>query len=200
MTRRVFPFVGRTRELRCLREWLKAGRSVVLTGIFGSGRTALVRQIAAELSDRYRFMFLEPDVTRAELRRLVRLATVAKESRPMVLVIDDVCRLTPQKQTRWRELTQNGVQVVLIVERSVPSEMLSIIRASLGAAPLLSIGPLSPRATREYVIECSKRFGLGWNPTEIHGTARSTGGIPLTMRTTLDAAIERAREDRRALR
>lgn len=193
MTRRTFPFVGRTRELRRLHAWLEAGRSVVLTGMFGSGRTALVQQLAAERRDRCRFVFLEPDATRTELRRLVRLAAAAKEPRSMVLVIDNVCRLTPQKRTRWRELTQNGVQVILIVERSVPSEMLLILRAALGAAPLLSVGPLAPGAAREYFIECSKRFGLGWTPNEIHGTARSTGGIPLMMRTTIDASLHRSR-------
>lgn len=101
----MIPFVGRTRELRRLREWLDARRSVVLTGAFGSGRTALVRQLASEVSTSCCFNYLDPTVTRAELRRLTQMSTQRRDSRRLVLVIDDVCHLTPQKRARWRELT-----------------------------------------------------------------------------------------------
>lgn len=106
-----------------------------------------------------------------------------------MLVIDDVYRLTAQKRARWRDLTHNSVQTILIVERSLPSEVITNIRAALGAAPLLSLGPLSIAAVERYFVECSSAFGLGWNKTEIRGIARSTNGIPLTMRMTLEAAI-----------
>lgn len=50
------PFVGRGRELRCLRRYLHDGRNIVLVGAFGSGRTALVRELASALPQK-RFLF-----------------------------------------------------------------------------------------------------------------------------------------------
>lgn len=166
----------------------RSGGRRVRIGADGLGETA-----PAKLSNSYCFTFLDAAVARAELRRLIQKSAARHDRRHLVLVIDDVYHLTPQRRTRWRELTRNGVQMVTIVERSLATEGVAIIRAALGSAPLLSLGPLSLAAAERYFVECSKAFGLRWNASEVRGTARSTGGVPLTMRMTVDAAIRRAR-------
>src|SRR5207244_876055 len=79
-------------------------------------------------------------------RRLIHISAARDDPRRLVLVIDDVSRLSAQKRAWLRELTRNGVQIIVVVERSLPSDALAMIRASLEAAPLLSAARVSLRS------------------------------------------------------
>jgi DNA transposition AAA+ family ATPase len=56
---RPYPFVGRRRETARVRAELEAGRSVVLTGIWGIGRTALAKRAAEEMAREWLFVFVD---------------------------------------------------------------------------------------------------------------------------------------------
>lgn len=176
------PFVGRTRELRALRRHLEEGRNVVLTGSFGSGRTTLVHELANALSRR-RFVFCTSGASRRIIRRVVGDA-------PAVLVLDDLVRVTASQLRVFRELFQgHRYQLVAIVEQSMGSSELSRLRAALGAARLLRLGPVGPAMVERYFSYAATELRLGWHPGEIRGIARSTHGHPLTMRTTLEVVV-----------
>ena len=194
------PFVGRVRELRSLRRFLDAGYSVVLTGPFGSGRTSLVGELARKLRSS-RFVAWKE----AESRRLVRIAVrdAAIGARTsgsvirsrVVLVVDDVVHLTAQRVRCLRELVRTlQCQTIVIVESSMPPDEIARLRAALGAARLLRLGPLSRRAVEQYFSESVRTLGLNWSSDEIRGTARATHGHPLTMHTTLEGVIGRERK------
>jgi hypothetical protein len=196
-------FVGRTRELRRLARLLDEGRSIVLTGVFGSGRTMLVRQLADNERSR-QFVFWDSCSSQRALRITVEKLWAARavhnsagdRTPPVVVVIDDVIQITPQRLRTFRGLVRaHRCQVIVIVERSVPSFDVTRLRAALDAASLLRLGPLSRSATERYVSLAARDYRFGWTADEIRSTARSTHGHPLTMRATLEAAVA-ARQER----
>ena len=187
----LMPFVGRVAELRRLKALLSAGRNVVVTGAFGSGRTSLVRQFAAET--RRRVVFLDPSQSRAAARAMV--ARIACVPRAPVLVLDDVARVTPQRIRLLREIAQrDDCRLVAIAERSLPPDDLLRLRAALGAAAMLRVGPLPLAAVEACLAAAVEAHGLGWTREEIQGTARATHGFALGVRLTLeDALVRRSR-------
>jgi hypothetical protein len=182
------PFVGRGAELRRLKALLSAGRNVVVTGRFGSGRTSLVRQFAAET--RRRVVFLDPSESRATA--LAMVARVGCVPRPPVLVFDDVARVTPQWIRFLGEIAQRGdCRLVAIAEHALPPDQLLRLRAALGAAAVLPVGPL-PLAVVETILAAAvEAHGLGWTREDIRFTARATHGYALGMRLTLEEALAR---------
>jgi hypothetical protein len=190
------PFVGRTRELRCLCRHLDNGCNIVLTGSFGSGRTTLVRELAAALRPR-RFVFWDGTAAQRVIRASIdesmrwgiRDGRTTREGHA-VLVVDDITHVTAPRLRFFRELVRTGrCQIIVIVERSTRLEEIDRLRAVLGAAPLIHLGSLGPRMAERYFSLAALEHGLGWTVHEIRGTARSTHGHPLTMRMTLELAI-----------
>jgi hypothetical protein len=93
-----------------------------------------------------------------------------------------------------RELVRaHRCQIIVIVERSVPSCDVTHLRVALDAARLVCLGPLSRSATERYFSLAAREHTLGWNLNEIRSTARSTHGHPLIMRATLEAAVAATR-------
>lgn len=183
------PFVGRTRELRHLTRWLDQGRNIVLTGPFGSGRTTLVRRLAEQTTDTYRFVWLPTSGTRREMRRALD-DVVSTQGPRVVAVLDDVARLTSPKLTFLRKLVPRGpASWIVIVERSLDDTALLRLRAALGAAPLVRLGPLSFAEVEQYVAACIRTRGLRWSTSEIRACARASQGFPLIVRWSMDAAL-----------
>ncbi|HEY6321836.1 MAG TPA: AAA family ATPase, partial [Thermoanaerobaculia bacterium] len=123
------PFVGREQETAALAAALAAGLNVVVEGKYGMGRTALLRQVEAALGRAYRFAFADGDLTPAAIceqwlaalagakrRRPERYLAVRAallrvplaDPRPHVLVLDNLCRLTPPKADLIRRLASCG--------------------------------------------------------------------------------------------
>lgn len=195
------PFVGRVRELRLLRRFLQDGYSVVLTGAFGSGRTALVRELARTMRN-WQFVAWKEGESRRRVRAAVRDAaietrTTGSASGPrIVLVVDDVVHLTAQRLRCLRELARTlHCQSIVIVESSMRPGEVARLRGALGAARFVRLGPLNPRAVQRYFAETVSTLGLEWTRGEIQGTARATHGHPLTMRTTLEGIHRRPAQD-----
>ena len=189
-------FVGRTRELRRFARLLDEGRNIVLTGVFGSGRTMLVRQLADNEQSR-QFVFWDSRSSQRALRITVAKLCAARpvhksagERNSPVVVVDDVIQITPQRLRTLRGLVRtHRCQVIAVVERSVRNLDVTRLRAALDAARLLRLGPLSGSATERYFSIAARDYGFGWTVDEIRSTARSTHGHLLTMRATLEATV-----------
>jgi hypothetical protein len=198
------PFVGRARELRRLRRLLEAGRNIVVTGSYGSGRTTLIHRLETQLDSRYRFVFVCPSDTRAAVRAAVADATSPADVRPtrradsmkpsrVVVVFDDVVRLTAQRARFIRQvLDDERVRMILIAERTLIGDSLVRVRAMLGAAPVVHVGPLSDSEVEQYVAACVNAAGIAWRLADLRGMARSTNGYALGMRLTVEAALQGA--------
>jgi hypothetical protein len=200
-------FVGRVKESRRIRSVLAAGHNLVLTGPFGIGRTALLRHLAMQLNDDWRFVFLDGSQTPAKLlRKLIqewapkrpgtsrqaatawkaerrRLATLrSPDPRPVVIVLDDVAKVTRPQLDLVRWLKDDGrFRVIVVTERFLPEDGQRRLRARLYPAPLLTLGPLPPSTARRFFEAWSDQYGLDWGPDRIHGLTLATHGYPLGM-------------------
>lgn len=210
-----YPFVGRRRETARVRAELEAGRSVVLTGIWGIGRTALARHVAEEMAREWRFVFADFDRApgrvwrdlfaaifprvQERLRTEGRSATWMRfrvssrrleDRRRHVVVLDDLARLTAPRLDAIRRLRER-FQVVAIAEAFLPEEASAALCAALWARRPLRLGHLSEAATAAFFEECSRRHGFGWGEGEVLGLARAVNGFPLAMREAVAAELRR---------
>jgi hypothetical protein len=212
---RSYPFVDRRRETARVRAELEAGRSVVLTGIYGIGRTALARHVAEELAREWIFVFADFDRAPGQVWRDLfaavfpkaqeRLRTEGRSAKWMryrvssrrledrrrhVVVLDNVARLTAPRLESIRRLRER-FQVVAIAEAFLPEQASAALCAALWVRRPLQLGHLSEAATATFFEECSRRHGFGWGEGEVQGLARAVNGFPLGMREAVAAALHR---------
>lgn len=212
------PFVGREREEAYVRGELEAGRSVVLTGPFGMGRTSLVRHAAAGMAAEWAFVIVDFDRPPGEVWRGIFAALFPRaanpergDTRPMrwirfrvlnrpaesrrrhVVVLDNVARLTAPRLDLLGRL-RGRYPVVAIVEDFLPDTARGGLCEALRARTPLRLAHLGPAATLAYFEECSRRHGFGWGAGEVRGLARATHGFPLGMREAVEAERRRREE------
>jgi hypothetical protein len=212
---RPYPFVGRRRETAWVRAELEAGRSVVLTGIWGIGRTTLAKRVAEEMARGWVFVFVDVDrppgyvwrdlfaaifPSAREYPRTQRRSTQStryrvssrrlEDPRCHVVVLDNVARLTAPRLDAIRRLRER-LQVVAIAEAFLPEEASRALCAALLARRPLRLGHLSRAATVAYFDECSRRHGFGWSARELEGLAQALNGFPLRMREAVAAELRR---------
>jgi hypothetical protein len=210
-----YPFIGRRRETAWVRAELEAGRSVVLTGIWGIGRTALARRVAEEMAREWLFVFADFEPAPGQVwrdlfseifpRAQERLRTEGRSAKWMryrisnrrledrrrhVVVLDNVARLTAPRLDAIRRLRER-FQVVAITEAFLPEEASDALCAALWARRPLRLGHLSEAATAAFFEECSRRHGFGWGEGEVLGLARAVNGFPLGMREAVAAQLRR---------
>lgn len=209
------PFVGRGKETAWIRAELEAGRSVVLIGICGIGRTALARHVAEEMGREWLFVFADFGRPPGQLWRDLfaavfpkaqqRLRTQGRTAKWMryrvssrrledprrhVLVLDNVARLTAPRLDSLRRLRER-FQVVAIAEAFLPEPARAAMCAALWARRPLQLGHVSAAATVAFFEECSRRHGFGWSEGEVQGLARAANGFPLGMREAVAAELRR---------
>jgi len=212
---RPHPFVGRRRETAWVRAELEAGRSVVLTGIWGIGRTALANRVAEEMAREWLFLFVDlerpPGQVWRELfsaifpRAQERLRTEGRSAkwlryrifnrrledrRRHVVVLDNLARLTAPRLDAIRRLRER-FQVLAIAEAFLPEEASAALCAAVWARRPLRLGHLSEAATVAFFEECSRRHGFRFGEGEVLGLARAVNGFPLGMREAVAAELRR---------
>jgi len=183
------PFVGRSRELSRLRTLLDARRNIVLTGTFGSGRTALVRRLADMNAGAYHFVFVDGNSTRREIDRQIRTAA-SRVSGRVVGVLDDVVAVTtPRLRFLSAEVQSDHASWLVIVERSLDATALERLRGALGAAALIRLGPLSQAAAERLVSDGLRARHIEWDVTSLRAFARTAHGHALTLRMGVEAVL-----------
>lgn len=212
---RPYPFVGRHRETAWVRTELEAGRSLVLTGAYGIGRTSLVKHLAREMAREWSFVVVDFDRApaavwldlfaaifprawkrlRAETlsmkwTRFRVLSRKPEDSRRHALVLDNLARLSPQRLDLVRRLRERH-QVLAIVEDFLPEPAKAELCAALWAHAPLRLGHLSLDASVAYFEACNRTHGFGWGRGELRGLVRATGGFPLGMREAVAAELRR---------
>jgi len=206
------PFVGRGREIARLRAGLVAGENFVVSGVFGIGRTSLVRAVAASMADHHRFIVLDlqgtplsvarelhealfrGEVTVRSFRSLrYRIATRAlTDRRNHVVVLDNVSRLTAPKLDFIRRLVEaRRYRVVAIVEAFLGGKELLHLRSALRCGPPIRLGPLSVADSERFLEASARALGLAWRSAEVHGLAVASHGFPLGMRELVDRSLAR---------
>ena len=205
-------FVGREAERGRLRAALQAGQGVVVAGRYGIGRTALVREVEAELGAKWRFVFVDfretPAVVGARIAdsilvpprkrsrgsatyRSIR-ARLVRDRRLLgipVVVVDDIGHLTSAKWELLRFLTgAPRLRIVAITESFLPERDVARLRAVLYPSIRLELSHLPLPASLSYFADASDRYALGWDAAHQRLLATSRGGYPLEMALAVAAA------------
>jgi hypothetical protein len=186
---------------------------VVLTGIWGIGRTALARRVAEEMAREWLFVFVdcerppgqvwrdlfsavfpsEQERLRAEGRSAMWMrcrvsSRRLEDPRRHVVVLDNMARLTAPRLDAIRRLRER-FQVVAITEAFLAEEASVALCAALWARRPLQLGHLGEAATVAFLEECSRRHGFGWGEDAVLGLARAVNGFPLGMREAVAAEL-----------
>jgi hypothetical protein len=210
------PFVGRRRESNILSAELQAGCNVIVTGPYGIGRTALVKDLARTMAEEWRFVWLDGGRTPGELCRDLVGALFAHAnasgvstlrykqarswvaSRPPadprghVIVLDDLAGVSAAKLDLIRRLVRVGrFRLVAVAEAFIPAMEMAQLRSALVAREPIRLGPLRLRDAERFFEEYRATLGLQWSKTDIHGLAVAAHGFPLGMRELVARELRR---------
>jgi MoxR-like ATPase len=212
-------FVGRENETRQIGKTLTEGNNVIVSGKYGIGRTSLIRHLAETTEERWRFIFVDFSQTpgdvcnrlliklfpRQELDRKrrkyrsnrFRIATLPlDDSRKQILVLDNVSKLTSQKQDLLRSLTwERRFQFVSIVEGFLPPDHLFLLRVRMNPSIFITLHYLSASDVAQFYRRLSREHRLGWNEIRIKNLVEVTGGYPLRMKEIALRELARNRID-----
>lgn len=201
-------FVEREKETRQIVRALEKGGNVIITGKFGMGRTKLVRYVSEVYGKRWRFIFVDFSKTPGQVctdiltelspgkhfktndqhRRYKtkrhRIATVkSKDTKPIVLVLDNIGKLTPQRLALIRYLSwEKRFLFIAVTESFLREDDFFLLRADLLPEHVIKLGRISRRDSIAYFHAASERNGFQWESERIRMMAETVGGYPLSMR------------------
>ncbi|MDY7106184.1 MAG: LuxR C-terminal-related transcriptional regulator [Actinomycetota bacterium] len=206
-------FIGRKAELERLRVAVETdGGSVLLTGVAGVGKTAIVERLAGELGGRLGVHQAEASCGAAEVPlgpflpvlAAVRRAPSAVEDRllflehelveraaprRLLLTIDDAHFLDPVSFVLVRNLTVHGHHSVVLTARSTemwPLALTNLVKDRI--VDRVELGPL--RRDEVDVLVRANLDGAVVEAAALEAVWRSTEGNPLFVRELLAAAID----------
>lgn len=201
-------FVGREKETRQIVRALEKGGNVIITGKFGMGRTKLVRHVSKVYGTQWRFIFVDfskapgqvcseilaelspgkrfinKDQCRRYKTKRHRIATMkSKDARPMVLVLDNIGKLTPQRLGLVRYLSgEKRLLFIAVTESFLREDDFFLLRAELLPEHVIKLGRISHRDSIAYFHAASERNDFQWESERIRMMAETAGGYPLSMR------------------
>lgn len=211
-------FIGREKETRKIIRALERGDNVIVKGIYGIGRTSLVRQVETSTTKQFRFLFTDFSATPGQVCRGLladlfpqkryrkedsqhhrykemrfRIANrELSDKRRHVIVLDNIGKLTKPKLALIRYLGwEKRFHFVAVVENFLPDSELLLLRAELMPAQVLTLSYLTARNTGELLRRLAEHHRLEWTETQIHHLAEAIGGYPLGLRETLDRELKR---------
>jgi len=198
---------------------LEQGRHVIVSGAYGSGRTRMVHQAAADLSGERRFVFTDFSKTPGEVcgSLLADFRPKAPSGRPVrsahyrtgrnllagmqlpegpqpVIVLDNLGRLSRQKLSFLRDLNmEHRYLFIAIVESFLTERSLFLLRACLFPCATIALGHLPLRDACNYFQRLAARHGLGVARDDLLALAKMTGGYPLGMKETAERLLRRSK-------
>jgi hypothetical protein len=198
-------FIGRERETKQVITSLSSGRSVILSGKYGIGRTSLVRHVARVMRGKWNFLFADfsrtPDQVCRELegqlkqetiykkqaapvryksRRRRLAAAASKERIPSVLVLDNIAKLTAQKLTLIRYWAmESSFLFVAVTETFIAETELLSLRMVLLPADIMHIKRMQMGESVEMIRSCVEGCNLSWTDQQVRAAALVTRGYPL---------------------
>lgn len=208
-------FAGRAQETRRIIKALERGESVIISGRFGMGRTALARHIADMSGSRWRFVFVDFSKTPAVIcRHLARelfpahtarqdaayihykparfavLNRAPEDPHQHVLVLDNIEKITPQKAELLYMLTaEKRFLFIAITESWLPENQYHQLKVALLATCTVTLGHLGPASSRSFFSHFSKKYGFHWSDEHINSLRQQAAGYPLSMKEIINAEL-----------
>jgi hypothetical protein len=200
-------FIGREREIAHITKALSQGKNIVVSGKYGIGKTALIKHITEKNAQKWRFLFADfsqapGKVCHDLLAKLPRkkkkgrakylaykqsrsllLNLAAQDSRPYVLVLDNLGKLTHQKMTLIRYLVfEKRFLFIIITERFLDQDDFTLLRACLYPCLRIDLQNLGEKKAVEFLQHFSDQHGLNWTANHIRMLATAAKGYPLGMK------------------
>lgn len=198
-------FFGREKEVKQLIASLSSDRNVILSGMYGMGRTSLVRHAAQVMKREWEFIFADfsetPDRVcrglenrlsketvykrkavpiRYKSRRRRLAATVSKGSRQHVLVLDNIAKLTAHKLNLIRYwVAESSFRFVAITESFLSEDELLALRLALLPADVAKLRRLPIKASMEMIRARSEGRKPPLTDQEVKAMAFAARGYPL---------------------
>lgn len=181
----IFPFCGREKELTEIRQTLKGGSNVILSGSYGVGKTRLALESVREFSPAVlRLNLKDPPVTlKRKLSRYEKLHPT-KEIRKFV-ILDEITRLSHQKADFLRFLSDRGYVFIAIEENGIPVKEHERLRYSSVPHIQIRLSYLSETDTKEFLEVLNERLVLGKEKEQLARLAKILKGHPLSLIETI---------------
>ena len=214
------PFVGRESEIARVEAALNGGRNVIVLGKYGIGRTALMREVArrnakwrfvvtdygeagssmtasilSQLSGRSRHALHESASAR-QLARSVAAYVPQKRVQRVVIVLDNVFKVTRAKLDLLRLLRESKLAFAAIIEHFATDDAVMRMRIALDPAVVVVLNALDADASEHFFAAAAAEFHLPWSESDVALLARTMHGYPLEMVQTVRAARRRLGEVR----
>jgi len=202
-------FVGRKKEIRLAVKTLERNASIIITGKYGIGRTALAKHIAEIARDRWHFVmtdfsripskacfdiFDQLFSTQAHKKKhhphykpmRFRIAnSTVDDTRKPVIVLDNIEKLPPRRLDFIRYIAaEEHFQFVAITESLLPQADFMKLRTILSPSITINLGRLGHAGTLEFFRHFAPR--CGWTEGRIKSLSEITNGYPLMM---VDAVV-----------
>jgi hypothetical protein len=200
-------FVGRENEASHIIKELQQGNNIVLGGVYGIGRTSLIKHLASTLLSDWRIVFVDFSQTPGKMSeklmkeldlaarfkqtgkkmgyksRRYRIANMESPKRKKtVIVLDNIAKLTSQKIIFLRHLVLEGhFQFIAIVENFLLANDLLLLKAQLLPAATVSLHYLKAEDVFAFIRFYSEKYHLNWPDVHIHSLAKLAGVYPLGM-------------------
>jgi len=203
-------FVGRKNEIRLVIKTLERNASIIITGKYGIGRTALAKHIADIARDRWHFVMADfsriaskacfdifdqlfsSTQAHKKQRHLhykpmrFRIAnSTVNDTRKPVIVLDNIEKLPPRRLDFIRYIAaEEHFQFVAITESFLPQADFMKLRTVLMPSITINLGRLGHASTMEFFRHFAPR--CGWTESRIKSLSEITNGYPLMM---VDAVV-----------
>jgi hypothetical protein len=200
-------FVGRKKEISLIIKALEKGTNIVLSGKYGIGRTALIKNIV-NTQDRWLFFWLDFSKTPGEVcnalyKRLFpdhkyknrykyekyktsRFQIVnfnLPDNRRHILILDNIARLSPHKIKFLRYLTtERRFGFIAIIEDFLTEPDLLRLRLVLSPEIQIKLSHFGNHTTQEYLRKSSKKYSFNWSENRIKTLSEIIEGYPLAMK------------------
>lgn len=197
-------FVGREHEKEKITKYLLRGKNVIVTGKFGIGRSSLAQEIAREMTDRRRFLFVDFSQTPGKMSDLLmkelgiarrfrktgtkmgyksmryRIATSSSRGNKPIIVFDNIARLTRPKNVFLRSLIEEDhFQFIAVCENFLPSKELLLLKAQLLPMEMVSLNYLPLEDVRSWLRLYSEKHHFNWPDAYVDNLTAVAGGYPL---------------------